>query len=86
MESDDAETSAGFQRPLGGAQPRVQLVQLVVHEDSQGLEGFRRHVRRALESVFTCVGDEGRKCSWKQKQVRVNAFDESCMEVTEANK
>lgn len=61
VEGDHAETSSGPQRLLRGPQARVELVQLVVHENAQGLKSLGGHVRRSVESVFARVYDS----SWK---------------------
>lgn len=61
VEGDHAETSARPQRLLRRPQARVELVQLIVHENAQSLKSLGGHVRRSVESVFARVHDRG----WK---------------------
>lgn len=68
VKGDDAETAPGPQRVPGGAQARVELVQLVVHENAQSLEGLSGDVGAAAEAVFACVYDGGGERPWGQKK------------------
>lgn len=68
VEGDDAEPPAGTQQPPGRPQARVQLVQLVVDEDAQRLEGLGGHVRGPLESVSARVSDGSRKRPWRWRR------------------
>src|SRR3546814_17684326 len=46
VEGDHGEPAAGAEQRLGGRKAALQLAQLVVHVDAQGLEGARRGVDR----------------------------------------
>lgn len=61
VKGEDAETSPGFEQSAGGAEARVELVQLVVHENAQRLESLSGDVCGSVESVFPCIGDGSRE-------------------------
>ena len=70
VEGEHAQATAGPQQRLGGAQPRVQLVHLVVDKDAQSLEGLGGHVGRALQLVLARVESGARERSFRERRQR----------------
>ena len=58
VEGDDGKAAAGREHLLGGRQPALELVKLLVHVDADRLEGARRRVLLRARLVAERLADD----------------------------